>query len=109
MNASPLTNRRNLDFMLYELLGVDRLCDYPRFADHSRDTFGAALDLAHQIALEKFLPHNRKSDLNEPHMVDGKVELIEKDRKARGNGLAELVIQTPFGVNPYAYTLPCNA
>ena len=76
MNPSPLTNRRNLDFMLYELLGADRLCDYPRFAEHSRDTFGAALDLAHQIALEKFLPHNRKSDLHEPHMVDGKVELI---------------------------------
>ena len=76
MHASPLTNRRNLDFMLYELLGADRLCDYPRFAEHSRDTFGAALDLAHQIALEKFLPHNRKSDLHEPHMVDGKVELI---------------------------------
>lgn len=76
MNASPLTNRRNLDFMLYELLGADRLCGYPRFAEHSRDTFGAALDLAHQIALEKFLPHNRKSDLHEPHMVDGKVELI---------------------------------
>ncbi len=76
MNASPLTNRRNLDFMLYELLGVDRLCEYPRFADHNCDTFGAALDLAHQIALEKFLPHNRKSDLHEPHMVDGKVELI---------------------------------
>ncbi|MBN8214011.1 MAG: acyl-CoA dehydrogenase [Xanthomonadales bacterium] len=76
MNPSPLTNRRNLDFMLYEVLGVDRLCAYPRFADHSRDTFGAALDLAHQIALEKFLPHNRKSDLNEPQMVDGKVVLI---------------------------------
>ena len=76
MNPSPLTNRRNLDFMLYEVLGVDRLCAYPRFADHSRDTFGAALDLAHQIALEKFLPHNRKSDLHEPQMIDGKVELI---------------------------------
>ena len=76
MNPSPLINRRNLDFMLYELLGADRLCGYPRFAEHSRDTFGAALDLAHQIALEKFLPHNRKSDLHEPHMVDGKVELI---------------------------------
>lgn len=76
MNPSPLTNRRDLDFMLYEVLGVDRLCAYPRFAEHSRDTFGAALDLAHQIALEKFLPHNRKSDLNEPQMVDGKVVLI---------------------------------
>ena len=76
MSASPLSNRRNLDFMLYEVLRVDRLCAYPRFVDHSRDTFGAALDLAHQIALEKFLPHNRKSDLNEPQMVDGKVVLI---------------------------------
>ncbi len=55
---------------------MDRLCEYPRFAEHNRDTFAAALDLAHQIALEKFLPHNRKSDLNEPQMVDGKVELI---------------------------------
>lgn len=76
MTASPIADRRDLDFTLYEVLGADRLCAYPRFADHSRETFAAALDVAHQIALEKFLPHNRKSDLNEPHMVDGKVELI---------------------------------
>lgn len=76
MTASPIADRRDLDFTLYEVLGADRLCAYPRFADHSRETFAAALDVAHQIALEKFLPHNRKSDLNEPQMVDGKVELI---------------------------------
>jgi alkylation response protein AidB-like acyl-CoA dehydrogenase len=76
MSASPLIDRRNLDFMLHELLGVERLVRYPRFAEHSRDTFDAAIALAHQIALEKFLPHNRKSDLNEPRMIDGKVELI---------------------------------
>lgn len=76
MTASPIADRRDLDFTLYEVLGADRLCAYPRFADHSRETFAAALDVAHQIALEKFLPHNRKSDLNEPHMIDGKVELI---------------------------------
>ena len=76
MHPSPLTNRRNLDFMLYDVLGVERLCAWPRFAEHNRETFAAALDLAHQVALEKFLPHNRKSDLNEPHMVDGRVELI---------------------------------
>jgi alkylation response protein AidB-like acyl-CoA dehydrogenase len=76
MNTSPISDRRDLAFMLYEVLGVDRLCSYPRFAEHNRETFDSALDLAHQIALEKFLPHNRKSDLNEPLMVDGKVELI---------------------------------
>jgi alkylation response protein AidB-like acyl-CoA dehydrogenase len=75
-NTSPICDRRDLDFMLYEVLGVDRLCTYPRFAEHSRETFAAALDLAHQVSLETFLPHNRKSDLNEPQMVDGKVALI---------------------------------
>lgn len=76
MSTSPLYDRRHFDFMLYELLQVERLLGYPRFADHSRETFDSALTLAHQIALEKFLPHNRKSDLNEPQMVDGKVVLI---------------------------------
>ena len=28
------------------------------------------------MALGKFLPHNRKSDLNEPRMVDGKVVMM---------------------------------
>ena len=82
MSASPLTDRRHLDFTLYELLGVERLTSYPRFAEHSRDTFDAAIELAHQIAVEKFLPHNRKGDLNEPRMVDGKVELIPEIAEA---------------------------
>ncbi len=82
MNTSPLIDRRNLDFMLYELLGVDGLTRYPRFAEHGRETFDAAIELAHQIAIAKFLPHNRKSDLNEPKMVDGKVELIPEIAEA---------------------------
>ena len=76
MSQSPLMDRRHLDFMLHEVLDVSRLSAYPRFAAHTRDTWDAAIELAHQIAVEKFLPHARKSDLNEPKMVDGKVELI---------------------------------
>ncbi len=82
MSTSPLIDRRHLDFTLYELLDVQRLTEYPRFADHSRDTFDSAIALAHQIAVEKFLPHNRKGDLNEPHMVDGKVVLIPEIAEA---------------------------
>lgn len=82
MSASPLIDRRHLNFMLYELLDVERLTSYPRFAEHNRDTFDAAIDLAHQIALEKFLPHNRKGDLHEPEMVDGKVDLIPEIAEA---------------------------
>ncbi len=75
-NASPLVDRRHLDFLLYELLDIETLTRYPRFADHSRETFDAAIELAHRVAVTTFLPHNRKSDLNEPQMVEGRVQLI---------------------------------
>ena len=45
--------------MLEELLHVDALCTRPRFAEHSRETFAAALDTAYDIASEKFAPHQR--------------------------------------------------
>ena len=76
MSLSPLLDRRHLDFVLHELLGIEALTRCPRFADHNRETFDAAIELAHQLAVGTFLPHNRQSDLNEPQMVDGKVVLI---------------------------------
>jgi alkylation response protein AidB-like acyl-CoA dehydrogenase len=76
VSSSPLIDHRHLHFMLFDLLQVESLCRYPRYSEHSRETFDAAIELAHQIALEKFLPHNRASDLQEPRMVDGRVELI---------------------------------
>jgi len=41
-----LVPRRDLEFVLYELLRLDRFCGRERYADHSRETFGAALDSA---------------------------------------------------------------
>jgi len=76
MDSRQLIDRRHLDFLLHEVLDVGDLCRYARFAEHGRETFAAALDLAQQIALDKFLPHNRKADLQEPQLVDGRVELI---------------------------------
>jgi alkylation response protein AidB-like acyl-CoA dehydrogenase len=76
MSDSPLYDRRHYEFVLYEVLGVERLCAWPRYVGHSRETFDAALDLAHRVALEKFHNHNRKADLEEPVMVDGGVRLI---------------------------------
>jgi butyryl-CoA dehydrogenase len=76
MSHSPLIDRRHLDFVLHNLLGITQLTRYPRYAEHARDIFDATIDLAHRIAIEKFLPHNRKSDLNEPHLLDGSVQLI---------------------------------
>ena len=71
-----LLSRRDLDFLLFEWLDVALLCDRPRFADHSRDTFAAVLELSEQIAAEQFAPHYRRSDAEEPVVRDGRVRII---------------------------------
>src|SRR4029450_13396334 len=69
--ASLILSRRDLDFLLHEWLAVESLTKRPRFAEHSRETFDAVLDLAERIATDHFAPHNRKADENEPRMVGG--------------------------------------
>ncbi|NYJ04984.1 acyl-CoA dehydrogenase [Petropleomorpha daqingensis] len=76
MRSSTVLSRRDLDFLLHEWLQVETLIKRPRYAEHSRETFDAVLDLAEEIATEHFAPHNRTADENEPRMVDGKVVLI---------------------------------
>ncbi len=72
------TLRRNLRFVLYELLEVTTLSARERFVDHSRQTFDAALDVAFEIAEKFFATHNRKADIFEPHVENGKVVLIDE-------------------------------
>ena len=74
--GSKLISRRDLEFLLYEWLDVGSLCDRPRFADHSRETFDSALDTAERVATEVFLPHRHKSDVEEPRFDGERVHLI---------------------------------
>ena len=79
---SRIVSRRDLDFLLFELLHVDEICSRPRFSEHSRATFAAALDTALEIAAEKFAPHNRASDEAEPRFEAGRVEMIPEVKEA---------------------------
>lgn len=73
---TELISRRDIDFLLYEWLGVEALVEQDRFTEHSRETFDAVLDLAADMAEELFAPHNRTSDENEPYVGDdGRVVL----------------------------------
>ena len=74
--------RRDLNFLLYEWLGVDALTRRKRFADHSRETFDAALDVAEKIAADYFAPHNKKSDASEPTFDGVQVHLIAEIKTA---------------------------
>ena len=82
MAPSLILSRRDLDFLLHEWLDVGSLTTRPRYAEHSRETFDAVLDLAERIATDHFAPHNRTADEHEPRMVDGRVELVPEVSKA---------------------------
>lgn len=75
---SLLLSRRDLEFLLYEWLQVESLTSAPRYSDHSRETFDAALDTCERIATELFAPHNQKADHHEPHFDGQSVTLIDE-------------------------------
>ena len=71
--------RPTVDFLLYDWLKADRLSERTRFADHSRETFDAVLDTCERIAREKYAPHNRLVDTEEPRTVtepDGSLRVV---------------------------------
>ncbi len=78
-----LSSRRNLDFTLYEWLGVEALLDRPAYADHSRATFDALLDLSERLATDKYLPTLKDSDRHEPSLdAEGNVHVLPAIRDA---------------------------
>ncbi|QKW07855.1 acyl-CoA dehydrogenase [Streptomyces sp. NA04227] len=79
---SLLLSRRDLDFLLHEWLDVRALTERPRYAEHSRETFDAALDLSEQIATRHFAPHNKKADAEEPRFDGERVHIIPEVKKA---------------------------
>src|SRR5699024_1030273 len=76
MSSSTILSRADLDFLLHDCLRVSDLCQRERYADHSRETIDAVVDLPAQLAEKYFAPHNRKADLTEPRLVGEEVELI---------------------------------
>ena len=69
--------RTTLDFFLYDWLAVESLAGRPRFADHSRETFGSVLDMCEKLAVDKFAPFNRLVDTEEPWFDGERVHLPE--------------------------------
>ncbi len=68
-----LLSRRDVAFLLHEWLGVAALSARPRYAEHGRETFDAALETYERVAVECFAPHYRAADVDEPRLVDGEV------------------------------------
>jgi butyryl-CoA dehydrogenase len=79
---SVLLSRRDLDFLLYEWLDVETLTKRERYAEHSRQTFDAVLDLSARIATEQFGTHYKKSDAEEPRFDGERAHVIPEAKAA---------------------------
>ncbi|NML34302.1 acyl-CoA dehydrogenase [Paraburkholderia antibiotica] len=82
MQDASIINMRDLQFQLFEVLEAETLTQRARYADHSRETFNAALDTAHAVAVEKFAPHNRLSDEHEPQFDGQRVSIPHEVKDA---------------------------
>jgi butyryl-CoA dehydrogenase len=71
-----------MDFYLYEFLDTQSLLRRPRYAQHSIETFNAAIEGAKAIANKYYANHYSKSDANEPTFDGTVVHLIPETQKA---------------------------
>ncbi len=74
--------RQTAEFLLYDWLDVESLSRRARFAEHSRETFSAVLDMCEKLSAEKFAPFNRLVDTQEPIFDGEKVLLPQASHEA---------------------------
>src|SRR5690606_23624867 len=71
---NPLVRDRDVEFLLYEVHRVDRLCKLAAFAEHERETFELFLQSAAKLARERLFPLLRAMDEQPATLVDGRVQ-----------------------------------
>lgn len=111
---SVVLSRRDVDFLLFDWLKAAELTERERYAEHSRETFDAVLDLSETIATERFAPINRLLDANEPVVgEDGKVvlpaELSEALAVYRDSGMPAGVFDADLGGMQLPFTVSQGA
>ncbi len=72
--TNPLLSDRFVDFVLYEVAQVEKLCELPAFADHGRATIGPWLDANRRVARESLFATWRPMDSEPPTFVNGAVK-----------------------------------
>jgi alkylation response protein AidB-like acyl-CoA dehydrogenase len=103
----PLLNPRDVDFLLYEWLDVAKLCDRPRYHEHSTNSFNSVLDLAADIAVKRFAPHFKTADTNEPFVnPDGTVTTLPQMAAALSAAGAAGLLAGEFDHDVDGYQLP---
>jgi len=69
--AQQFFSRRNIRFLLYEVLNVEELIAYDHFKDHSRETFEITIDTMSKIAADIMYPIFQEMDAEPPRFENG--------------------------------------
>lgn len=73
---SYIVDRRNVDFLLFDVFGLEKTLAAPFYGHCDRDTVCQILDSAERIAADLYLPSAAALDARPPVMVDGEVEIM---------------------------------
>ncbi len=87
--ANPLVSDTLVDFLLYDVLEVETLCQLPFFADHSKATFTPWLEACRRVAREVLWPTYRPMDEAPPKFENGAVS-VHPSMRACWRELVEL-------------------
>ena len=98
--ATKFVSKRNLEFLLYEVLDVLSLTQYDYYREHNRDMFDMVLSASLDIAQDLFLPILAEMDREPPELVDGKVR-VHPAVRVPGMGVAFPPGTIDFECRPY--------
>ena len=73
--AQLLADRRDIDFVLYEQLAVDRLLAYEKFSGFSRKAFDMIISEARALSIKEVLPTNQEGDRDGVRFDNGSVSV----------------------------------
>lgn len=79
---SQVVDRKNLEFLFYEVFDLEELLGAERFAAYDRTAIEGVLDLAQAISEQEFVTCAAELDTQEPLFVDGKVRVPEAAKSA---------------------------
>ena len=80
--AQQIADRRDVDFVLHELLHVEELSDHEIFAEFNKKTVDLIIAEARNLAIKEILPTQIDSDREGAHFDSGKVTVPASFHKA---------------------------
>ncbi|MBT3310667.1 MAG: acyl-CoA dehydrogenase [Desulfobacterales bacterium] len=72
-----LVDRRDFDFVLYEMLNIEELCKYEKFKGFNKKTIDMVIKEARNLAIKEFIPINKEGDKAGCKFENGKVTIPE--------------------------------